>query len=120
MKNVAFPQTIKRGFVTVKIYCTPSHGCDSFTLSYYQDGVRKRPTFPTWDLAKKEAESVAGRLASTDSNTLTLSSADCAAYQRARQVLDPVGVAIETAAVQFADARTRRRGSGLSRRRRQT
>jgi hypothetical protein len=36
---------------------------------------------------------------------LTLTSADRAAYLRARQLLDPLGVALETAAAQFADAR---------------
>ncbi len=107
MKTVQFPHKVKRGSVTVKIYRTPSHGCDSFTLSYYQDGVRKRPTFPDFENAKVEAELIATRLASKDSYSLTLSSADCAAYSRARQVLDPLGVAIETAAVQFADARQR-------------
>lgn len=107
MKTIAFPQKVKRGSVTVKIYRTPSHGCDSFTLSYYQDGVRKRPTFPDFENAKAEAELIATRLASKDSYALALSSADCSAYSRARQVLDPLGVAIETAAVQFADARQR-------------
>ena len=66
--------------MAVKIYRTPSHGCESFTLSYYQDGARKRPTFPDFGSAKAEAESIAGRLAS----------ADGAAYSRARQVLDPL------------------------------
>lgn len=105
MKKVAFPITVKRGSVTVKIYRTPSHGCDSFTLSYYQDGVRKRPTFPDFENAKAEAELIATRLASKDSYSLALSSADSAAYSRARQLLDPLGIAIETAAVQAVEAK---------------
>jgi integrase len=107
VKKIAFPHEVKRGSVSIKIYKTPSHGCDSFTLSYYQDGVRKRPTFPTFEQAKREAEIVVGRLAATDADVLTLTSADRAAYQRARQVLDPMKVPIETAAVQFATAATR-------------
>lgn len=107
MKNVVFPKTIKKGSVTVKVYRTPSHGCESFTLSYYQDGVRKRPAFPTWKAARKAAVSVANRLGSIDAYTLTLTGADCAAYRRARQLLDPLGIAIETAAAQVADTRTR-------------
>ena len=104
-KPPEFPQIVKRGSVTVKIYRTPSHGCDSFTLSYYQDGVRKRPTFPTYKQAKVEAEAVASRLGNTDADILTLTSADRAAYLRARQILDAVGVPLEAAAAQFAAAR---------------
>ncbi|HAO79446.1 MAG TPA: hypothetical protein DCQ92_10815 [Verrucomicrobia subdivision 3 bacterium] len=105
MKKIGFPVTVKRGSVAVKIYCTPTHGCDSFTLSYYQDGVRKRPTFPSLQLAKDEANAVVNRLGNSDSDVLTLTSADRAAYLRARQLLDPFGLAIETAAAQVADAR---------------
>ena len=105
MKKIGFPVTVKRGSVAVKIYCTPTHGCDSFTLSYYQDGARKRPTFPSLQLAKDEANAVVNRLGNSDSDVLTLRSADRAAYLRARQLLDPFGLAIETAAAQVADAR---------------
>ena len=105
MKKATFPFTIKRGSVIVKIYSTPSHGSDSFTLSYYQDGVRKRPTFPDFDKAKTEAELVAGRLCSSDSDVITLTSADRSAYLRARQLLDPLGIPIEAAAAQFVEAK---------------
>jgi len=107
MKKITFPCEVKRGSVSIKIYSTPSHGCESFTLSYYQDGARKRPTFPTFEKAKEEADAVVGRLASTDADVLRLTSADRAAYLRSRQILDPMGVPIEAAAAQFADARSR-------------
>jgi hypothetical protein len=61
-----YPFIIRRGSVEVKIYRTPSHGCDRYIVSYYQDGQRKRPSFSTFEDAKCEAEAVAGRLASTD------------------------------------------------------
>jgi hypothetical protein len=48
-EEITFPFAVKKGSVSVKIYKTPSHGCDAFTLAYYQDGARKRPTFPTFD-----------------------------------------------------------------------
>ena len=102
-----FPVIVKRGSVEVKIYRTPSHGCDRYTVSFYQNGQRQRPSFSTLAEAKNEAEIITGRLASTDADVLLLRSADRAAYQRARQVLDPLGVAIETAAVQFAEARVK-------------
>lgn len=89
----------------MKIYRTPSHGCDSYTLAYWQDGVRKRPTFPTLEKAKDEADAVVTRLGNTDADVLTLTSADRAAYLRARQLLDEVDVPIESAAAQFAHAK---------------
>ncbi len=105
MKTFTFPLVVKRGSVSVKIYRTPSNGCDSYTLSYYQDGVRKRPTFPTLQAAKDEANVVVNRLGNTDADVLTLTSADRSAYLRARQVLDPIGTHIENAAVEFAQAK---------------
>jgi len=105
MKKIAFPFEVKRGSVLVKIYRTPSNGCDSFTLAYYQNGVRKRPTFSTFQAAKDEAEIVATRLGNADGDILTLTSADRAAYLRARQLLDGVGTHIENAAAQFVQAK---------------
>jgi hypothetical protein len=75
------------------------------SIKYYRYGVRKRPAFRTFQQAKDEADAVTGRLAVTDADILTLTSADRAAYLRARQLLDSLDLAIETAAAQFADAR---------------
>ena len=101
------PFVLKNGSITVKIYATPSHGCQSFTLAYWQDGARKRPTFPTFEKAKAEAELVVNRLGSAQGDVLTLTSADRSAYLRAKEVLDEVDTPIEIAAAQFAHARKR-------------
>ena len=101
MKKITFPQKVKRGSVVIKIYRTPSHGCDSYTLSYHQDGVRKRPTFPDYDLAKAEAEMVANQLGNADADVLTLTSADRAAWAQANDV--------SAEALKAADARARER-----------
>ncbi len=71
----------------------------------YGVSVRKRPTFPSFQQAKDDADAVVNRLGNWDSDILTLTSADRAACLRARQLLDPFGLAIETAAAQIADAR---------------
>jgi hypothetical protein len=104
VKKSAYPIVVKRGSVSVKIYRTPSNGCDSFTLSFYQDGARKRPTFHTLQAAKDEANVIVNRLGNSDADVLTLTSADRSAYLRARQLLDPFGLAVETVAAQFVDA----------------
>ena len=100
-KSTRFPITIKRGSVVVKIYCTPTHGCERFTLSYYHDGQRKRPSFGSLENARLEAEFIASRLASSQAAVLNLTGADLSAYQRAKQHLDPIGVAIEVAAAKL-------------------
>ena len=103
-----FPYVVKRGSVKVTIYYgVNKRGYRSFTLAYYQDGVRKRPVFSNFKEAKKEAIFVAERMGSQDADVLELKSADRAAYQRARQLLDPIGVGVEMAAAQFADAKIR-------------
>jgi len=104
VKSSAFPIVVKRGSVSVKIYRTPSNGCDAYTLSYYQDGIRKRLTFPSLQAARDEANVVVNRLGNSDADILTLTSADRSAYLRARQLLDPFGLAVETVAAQFVDA----------------
>ncbi len=105
MKKNTFPLVVKRGSVSVKIYRTPSNGCDSYTISYYQDGVRKRPTYPTFQAAKDEANIVVNRLGNADADVLTLTSADRSAYLRARQLLDPIGAHIENVAAEFVQAK---------------
>ena len=85
--EIIFPFKVSKGSVSVKIYRTPSRGCESFTLSYYQDGARKRPAFPNFGAAKAEADVVVRKLASCNIDVLQLTSADRAAYQRARHLL---------------------------------
>jgi integrase len=105
MAKPNFPIAVRQGSVVVKIYRTPSHGCDSYTLSYYQDGVRKRPTFTELQAARDEANVIVNRLGNSDADILTLTSADRSAYLRARQLLDPLGVPVENAAAEFVQAK---------------
>ena len=76
MTSPKFPIVVRQGSVAVKIYRTPTRGCESFTLSFYQDGVRKRPTFTSLQAARDEANVIVGRLGNTDADVLTLTSAD--------------------------------------------
>jgi hypothetical protein len=96
---------VKNGSIKVKVYTTPSNNCKSYTVVYRQDGERKRPTFPTLERAKAEAELVVNRLGTAQGDVLTLTSTDRAAYLRAKEILDAVGVSIEVAAAQFAHAK---------------
>jgi len=66
---------------------------------------RKRSTFADYGEAKTEAEQVATRLTRGDLDVLTVTSADRAAYLRAKQLFHEVDVPIASGAAQFAEAK---------------
>jgi integrase len=94
-EEITFPYTYDKGSVVVKIYHQKSHGCDSFTVAYWQDGVRKRPAFPTFEKALAEAKVVALRLGSQNADVLTLTSADRALYLRSKELAAVIGMPLE-------------------------
>ncbi len=105
MSKPKSPVLVKRGSAVVKIYYTPTKGCESFTLSYWLDGKRKRPAFSNFAEAKSAAERIALQLTSGDLDVLTLTSSDRASYLRARQLLDPLGLPLEAAAADYVEAK---------------
>ncbi len=104
MSKINFPKVVKRGHTIVKIYRTPSRGCDAYTVSYYLGDQRVRKTFADLGLATTEAETVANKLSTGELNVLTLTSGDRLSYVRAIEALKPTGVPLEMAAMQFAAA----------------
>ena len=95
---------VKRGHTVVKIYRTPTKGCDSYTVVHYLGDERQRKTFADLGLAVTEAETVANKLSTGELDVLTLTSTDRLAYVRAVEALKPTGVPLEMAALQFAEA----------------
>src|SRR3954471_9250819 len=102
-EEIEFPYTHSKGSVSIKIYRTPTRGCDSYTLSYWQDGVRKRPTFTTFDKALKEAKDVALKLGSASGDVLTLTSADRATHLRCRELANQIGMPLEVIVSQMVE-----------------
>ena len=102
--DISFPYTYTRPgcSVSVKVYQTPRNGYEAFTLAFYQDGQRKRVLCKSVESALAEADEVARRLGSKDVDVIELRSADRAAYRRARELLDPLGVSLEVAAAEYA------------------
>jgi len=103
MSKPKFPITVKRGHTVVKIYHTPSRGCDAYTVVHYLGDQRQRKTFADLGLATTEAETVANKLSTGEVNVLTLTSDDRLSYIRSIEVLKPTGVPLEMAAMQFAE-----------------
>jgi integrase len=99
-----FPITVKRGHTVVKIYRTPSRGCDSFTVVHYLGTERQRKTFANLGLAMTEAETIANKLSTGELDVLTLTNDNRLAYVRAIEALKPTGQPLEVATIQYAEA----------------
>ena len=104
MSKRRFPITVKRGNVSVKVYRTPSNGCQAFTVAYYFGGQRVRKTFADLARAELEVETVANRICAGELNVLPLTSEDRTAYVRALEMLKPSGTPLEIAVLQFAES----------------
>jgi hypothetical protein len=74
MSKPNFPMAIKRGHAVVRIYKTPSNGCDQFTVVHYLGEKRRRKTFSDLGIAVTEAEIVATKLSEGELDGLTLGS----------------------------------------------
>ena len=103
MSKRKFPIIVKRGSVRVKIYFTPSNGCDAYTIAYYFGGKRVRKTLADLKRAEWEAETIANRICAGELNVLTLTSEDRTAYVRAMEMLKPSGTPLEIAVMQFVE-----------------
>ena len=113
MSKIKFPMTVKRGNVRVKIYSTPTNGCDSFTVAYYFAGKRQRRTFADLELAKQEAEIAATKICAGELDVLSLTSADRTSYVRSLEMLKPLGTPLEMAVMQFVEAAKLLSGASL-------
>jgi integrase len=105
-KKPDFPLAVRRGSVTVQIYKqTSPKGYEVYLLSYYEDGLRKRPSFANLNEARKEAEEIAERLARGEVGSLVLRDTERLEYLRAHEFLDPLGIPLDFAANEYAQAR---------------
>lgn len=111
--RLTFPLTVQRGSVSVQIYrITSPKGYDVYTLSYYEDSQRKRPSFANLDEARKEAQIIAERLARGELGSLVLRDTEALEYVRAQEFLQPIGVPLDSAANEYAQAMTLLSGKG--------
>jgi integrase len=98
--------SVKRGNVAVKIYRHKSRlGYVSFVVAYYQaDGHLERATFAEFAAAKARAEGLAERLSTGEELILALEGPDRLRYLRATEMLQPVGIPIDVAVSEYAQA----------------
>jgi len=105
-KAEKFPLTIKAGSSAVKIYRESRRdGSVYYKLSYHIGGKRHRPSFADLDEAKNEAAAKAAQLARGDVDAMQLNGKDRLAYGRALEAIRTLGMPLDAAAIDYAEAR---------------
>jgi integrase len=101
--EVTFPLTVSNGSISFRIYHSVIREKVYYTLAYRQDGLRKREVLKDFVEVRTRADEILKHLGSSNAAVLELTAADSAAYRRARELLDPLKVPIETAAARYAE-----------------
>ena len=105
-KAEKFPLTVKAGSSSVKIYReSRPDGAVYFKLSYHLGGKRHRPSFADLNEAKNEATAKAAQLARGDVDAMQLNGKDRLAYGRALEAIRTLGMPLDAAAIDYAEAR---------------
>lgn len=95
---------VQVGSVIVKSYKVRNKGRDSFTVSYFADGLRKQKMFADFDEAHEEAKSKAISLSKGELDVLHLTNAERLAYVHAVDAVKPTGLPLELVATEYAEA----------------
>jgi integrase len=103
-KSDKFPITVKAGSSVVKIYREAKPSADYFRLVFYLGGKRHRLNFRSLDLARTEAAAKAAQLARGDVDAVQLTGKDRLTYGRALEALRGLGVPLDAAAIEYAQA----------------
>jgi integrase len=105
-KAEKFPITIKAGSSRVKIYLDQrKDGSTYYRVSFYFGGMRQGQTFPNLDEAKKEASAKAAQLSRGDMDAAQLTGKDRLIYGRALEAVRNLGMPLDVAATDYAEAR---------------
>jgi integrase len=99
-----FPMTIKKGHAIVKIYRVKDRHGHNYTVTYNKLNGRVRKTFADLELARREANKVAQRLADGDLEALKLTGAERQIYVEAERTIKPTGLPLHSVAHEFARA----------------
>jgi integrase len=99
-----FPLIIRSGHAIVKIYRVKDRGRFNYTVAYNKQTGRVKKTFADFELAKREANSIARRLAVGDLESLKLTGGDRQIYVEAEQAIEGTGLSLHSVAHEFARA----------------
>ena len=80
MKKTKFPKEIRVGQTRATIYKTPTRGCLSYTVVWYEGAVRKRKTFADLDGAELHAQAMVPSLSLGEAQVIQLSGEERLSY----------------------------------------
>jgi hypothetical protein len=109
----AFPKVIKEGHTKAIIYRYDNRESTSYTVAWYEGEVRKRKVFGDLGEAELHAQARVGQLSSGTAKVLRLDGEDLLAYVRACEVVKEFGLALDTIAFEYRDAKRLARGRSL-------
>ena len=95
MKKPEFPKVLKLGQTKATIYKTPSHGCTSFTVAWYEGAVRKRKSCGDIVAAEVHANGIVESMSKGETQILNLSGEERLSYTRSREAVAEFGLALD-------------------------
>jgi len=113
MSKRAFPKVIKEGHTKATIYRYANRESVSFTVVWYEGEVRKRKVFSDLGDAELHAQARVGQLSKGTAEILRLEGAQLLEYVRAREFVAEFGLALDTVAAEYRDAKRLIRGGSL-------
>jgi integrase len=105
VKKPSFPITVREGHIRAKIYRYSNRDAVSYTVVWYEGEARKRKVFGDLDEAKLHAQARVGQLANGTAQVLRLDGEELLAYVRAREAVAEFGLALDTIAFEYRDAK---------------
>ncbi|MGY8652315.1 MAG: hypothetical protein ACKVJX_01715 [Verrucomicrobiia bacterium] len=113
MKKSDYPKKRHVGPASATIYYTPNKGREAFTTVYYDlDGKRQRRTFTSPDTANAETDSLLRSLLQGTASPLVIGDLDRLVYDRSLNYIRPLGIPLDHAAREYADAVSQLEGTG--------
>ena len=103
-RKTDFPIRIKSGSATVSIY-DRSDAFPYYRVAHYIGSKRRMIPFTNLAQARREARHIAERICAGEARATRLSRTDELIYKRATEALSPIGLALDTAAIELAQAR---------------
>jgi hypothetical protein len=101
--KTTFPIRIKSGSASVSIY-DRSDAYPYYRVAHYVGSQREMKPFTRLADARLQARQIAEQISAGEGRAIRMSRADELIYQRAREVVAPLGLALDTAAIELAHA----------------
>jgi integrase len=102
--KTTFPIRIKSGSASVSIY-DRSDAYPYYRVAHYVGSQRQMKPFTRLVDARRQARQIAEQISAGEARAIRMSRADELIYQRAREAVAPLGLALDTAAIELAQAR---------------